>query len=64
MFQRGRIQDIEQRRRFLARLRPEIRKLRVVRMFIDIEKLMGAATKLERMLGELRETPYEPLKKE
>jgi hypothetical protein len=32
--------------------------------FTDIEELVGAATKLERMLGELGETPYEPLKKE
>jgi hypothetical protein len=35
-----------------------------VRTFTDIEKLMGAAIKLERMLGELGKTPYEPLKKE
>jgi hypothetical protein len=42
LFQRGRIQDAEQKRRFLARLRPEIQKLFVVRMFTDIEKLVGA----------------------
>jgi hypothetical protein len=64
LFQRGRIPDADQRRRFLARLRPEIRKLCVVRTFTDIEKLVGAATKLERVLGELRETPFEPLKEE
>jgi hypothetical protein len=29
---------VEQRRRFLARLRPEIRKLCVVRVFADIEE--------------------------
>jgi len=64
LFQRGTIPDAEQRRRFLGRLRPEIRKLCVVRTFADIEELMGAATKLERVLGELGETPYEPLKEE
>jgi hypothetical protein len=64
LFQRGRILDAEQRRRFLARLRPEIRKLWVVRTFINIEELVGAATKLERVLGEIGETPYEPLKEE
>jgi hypothetical protein len=64
LFQRGRIQDVEQRRRFLAKLRPEIRKWCVVRMFTNIEELVGAATKLERMLGELGKTPYEPLKEE
>jgi hypothetical protein len=63
LFQRGRIQDAEQRR-FLARLRPEIRKLCVVRMFTDIEELVGVATELERVLGELGETPFEPLKEE
>jgi len=31
LFQRGKIQDVEQRRRFLARLKPEIQKLCVVR---------------------------------
>jgi hypothetical protein len=47
LFQRGRIPDTEQRRRFLARLRPEIRKLCIVRTFADIEELVGAATELE-----------------
>jgi hypothetical protein len=64
LFQKGKIQDAEQRRRFLARLRPEIRKLCLVRTFTDIEKLVSAATELERVLGELGETPFEPLKEE
>jgi uncharacterized protein YutE (UPF0331/DUF86 family) len=64
LFQRGRIQDAEQRRRFLARLRPEIQKLCVVRTFADIEELIVAGTEVERVLGELGETPYEPLREE
>jgi len=64
LFQRGRIPDVEQRKRFLARLRPEIPKLCVVRTFTDIEELVGAATELERVLGEIGETPFEPLKEE
>jgi len=64
LFQRGRIQDAKQRRRFLARLRPEIRKLCVVRTFTNIEKLVSATTELERVLGELGETPFEPSKEE
>ncbi len=64
LFRKGKIQDVEQRRRFLARLRPEIRKLCVVRTFADIEELVGVATEVERVLGELGETPYEFLREE
>jgi hypothetical protein len=64
LFQRGKITDAEQRRRFLGKLRLEIRKLCVVKMFADIEEMVGAATELERVLGELGETPFEPLKEE
>ncbi|CAM6073749.1 unnamed protein product [Sphagnum tenellum] len=64
LFRKGQIQDVEQRKRFLARLRPEIRKLCVVRVFADIEELVGAATEVERVLSELGETPYEPLQEE
>jgi predicted aspartyl protease len=55
---------VEQRRRFLARLRPEIRKLCVVRVFADIEELVGVAIEVERVLGELGETPFEPIREE
>ncbi|CAN5970651.1 unnamed protein product [Sphagnum jensenii] len=61
-FRKGRISDAEQRRRLLAKLRPEIRKLCVVRNFADIEELVGAASEVEQVLGELGETPFEPLK--
>jgi len=64
LFRKGQIQDAEQRRRFLARLRLEIRKLCVVRVFANIEELVGAATEVERVLSELGETPYEPLREE
>jgi len=64
MFRKGQISDVEQKRRFLARLRPEIRKLCMVRVFADIEELVAAAIEVERVLGELGETPFEPLKEE
>jgi hypothetical protein len=64
LFRKGKIHDIEQRRRFLAKLRPEIRKLCVVRTFIDIEELVGAVTEVKRVLGEFGETPYESLPEE
>jgi predicted component of viral defense system (DUF524 family) len=64
LFRKGQIQDVEQRKRFLARLRPEIQKLCVVRAFTDIEELVAAAIEVERVLGELGEMPLEPLKEE
>ncbi len=33
-------------------------------MFANIEELVAAATKVERVIGELGETPYEPLREE
>jgi hypothetical protein len=33
-------------------------------MFADIEEMVGAATELKRVLGELGETPFEPMKEE
>ncbi len=35
-----------------------------MRTFADIEELVGAATEVERVLGELGETPYESLREE
>jgi len=64
LFQRGKIPDAKQRKRFLAKLRPEIRKLCVVRTFADVEELVAATTELKRVLGELGETPFKPLKEE
>ncbi|CAK9882632.1 unnamed protein product [Sphagnum jensenii] len=51
LFRKGRTSDAEQKRRFLARLRPEIRKLCVVRNFADIEELVATASEVERVLG-------------
>jgi hypothetical protein len=64
LFRKGQIQDVEQRKRFLAKLRPEIRKLCVVRAFADIKELVATAIEVERVLGELGETSLEPLKEE
>jgi hypothetical protein len=35
-----------------------------VRAFADIEELVGATMEVERVLGDLGETPYEPLREE
>ncbi len=63
-FRKCRISNAKQKRRFLAKLRLEIRKLCVVRNFANIEELLGATNEVERVLGELGETPFEPLKEE
>jgi len=36
----------------------------MVKTYTDIEKVVVAVTKIEWVLGELRETPYEPMKEE
>jgi len=64
LFQRGQIQDAEHHRRFLAKLKPKIRKLCVVTTNIDIEEMVVVVAEIERVLGELGETPYEPMKEE
>ncbi len=35
-----------------------------MRTFVDTEELVGVAIEVERMLGELGETPLKPLKEE
>jgi prephenate dehydrogenase len=47
----------------LARLRPNLRKLCVVWTYINIEEVV-TIVEIERLLGELGETPYEPMKEE
>ncbi len=64
LFQRGRIGDVEQRRRFLVRLRLEFIKLCVVRTYTDIEEMVIVATEIEKVLGDLGETPYDPFREE
>jgi hypothetical protein len=48
----------------MGKLKPEIRKICVVRTYANIEEMVDAATELERVLGELGKTPFEPLKEE
>jgi hypothetical protein len=48
----------------LAKLRPKIKKLYVVRTYTHIEEVVVVAAKIECVLGELGETPYEPMKEE
>jgi hypothetical protein len=36
----------------------------VVRTYTNIEEMVNATTKIKRVLGDLGETPYDPLKEE
>jgi len=63
-FQRGQIQDVKHQCRFLGKLRLEIRKLCVVKTYTNIEDVVVADAEIERVLGKLGETPYEPVKEE
>jgi len=57
LFQRGRIRDVKRKRR-------ELRRLCVVRTYTNIEEMVIATTEIEKVLGDLGETPYDPLKEE
>jgi len=46
----------------LAKLRPKIKKLYIVRTYTDIEMVVVVVAKIEHVLGELGETPYKPMK--
>jgi hypothetical protein len=60
LFQKGKIGDAEQKRRFMVQLRPELRRLYVVRTYTNIEEMVIAIIEIERVLGDLGETPYDP----
>jgi hypothetical protein len=45
-------------------LRPTIRRLCIVRIYINIDETIVATIEIERVLGELGEIPYEPMKEE
>ncbi len=42
----------------------ELRRLCVARTYTDIEEMVTAVTEIERVLGDLGETPYHPLGEE
>jgi len=46
----------------LARLRLKIRKMCVVKIYVDIEEVVVTTIEIKRVLGELREIPHEPMK--
>jgi len=64
LFIKGKLEDVKQRRIFLSHLRPKIRKLCVMKDYANMEVLLNVALKVERVLVEIGETPFEMLKEE
>jgi hypothetical protein len=48
----------------MAQLKPKLKRLYVVRTYIDIEDMVLATIEIERVLGDLGETPYDPFMEE
>jgi hypothetical protein len=48
----------------MAKLKPKIKKLCIVRTYTDIEKVVVIIVEIEGVLGELGEIPYKPMKEE
>jgi hypothetical protein len=61
---KGRILDAKRRRQFLARLRPKLKKLVVVRTYQNMDELLAAVIDMEKVFGEIGKIPYEPLQEE
>jgi hypothetical protein len=64
LFQKGKIEDVEQRKRFLARLRPKLKKICVIKTYTNIKEMVTTATEIKRVPRDLGETPYDPLREE
>jgi hypothetical protein len=47
--------------RFLARLRPQLRKLLVIRIYQDMDELLVATIEIKKVVGEIGKTFYELL---
>jgi hypothetical protein len=61
VFIKGRILDVERCMQFLTKLRPKLRKLLAVKTYEDMDELLTTAVDIEKVLGEIGETLYEPL---
>ncbi len=63
-FTRGKLEDVEQRRRFLSKLLLEIKKLHVMRDYTSMDGLLVVGLEVEWVLVKLGEPPFELLKEE
>ncbi len=61
---RGIIINAKKKRRFLAKLRPKIHKLCVIRTYENMNELLITTIDVGKVLGKIGGTPFEPLKDE
>jgi hypothetical protein len=61
---KGKIKKVEQRTKFLSKLKPKIKKLCVVKEYVNMEALLIIILEVEKVFRKLRETPHESLKEE
>ncbi len=64
IFVKVKIFGAKRRRRFLAHLKLEIKKLCVVYTYVDMDELLATTIEIEKVLAEIGETTFEPLKEE
>ncbi len=48
----------------MAHFKLEIRKFYVVRTYVDMDELFASTIEVEKVMGEIGEMPFEPLKDE
>jgi hypothetical protein len=61
---KGKTKEVEQKTRFLSKLKQKIKKLCVVKEYVNMEALLVIILEVEKVFRKLRETPHEPLKEE
>ncbi len=55
---------MEQRTRFLSKLKPKIKILCIVKEYVNVEALLVVILEVEKVFREFRKTPYEHFKEE
>lgn len=64
LFARGKLEDVEQRQIFPFKFCPKIKKLCVMRDYVNMDALLAITLEVEWVLVELQEIPFELLKVE
>jgi hypothetical protein len=64
LFTRGKLKDPKQRKKFISKLHLKIKKLCVMRDYVNMDELFGATLEIEKVLAKLGKTPFESLKNE